>query len=622
MAMFWTAVVFYMCGRIVEVHGTADKDALPTSLARTVTSTTLPTVIPTEDESIKLVDWLTKYGYLPPPDPSTGQLQAWTAVTQAVKKMQRFAGLDDTGVLDEETVQLMQTPRCSLPDEDDQTIQLSALHGDMENQRMKRAVSTWTRRNINWRLRSYPLSSKLSREMIRSLVYYALRVWADPTLLEFHEVRGPEGADLQIDFLNGPHGDGYPFDGAGGSVGHAFFPSDPDRAGGVHLDAEEEWAFRQPATEGTDLFTVLVHELGHALGLTHSSARQSVMRPYYQGPLGDPLHFSLGHHDLQHITALYGKRGNHIPTDRPLVVTEAQMRHRHGGIHRLTHMYRHAQSHLDSSVDRCNTSFDAVAKIRGEIFFFKGQNMWRVSRGGLVSVRAVPVQRLWSALPSSLPPLRAVLERHTDHAIIFISGSQVWLFKDLSLQEGFPQPLSTLAPEDSEGQWQGLHWDPTQGVVWGSVKEDGEKGESPEESEVWRELIEGGVNGIITENDDERERARDFKGSTYVFKGNSYWKFTHPGSAPEEGYPRLQATDWLDCPRPSSYSPGDISLISHYGQQELHEQKGQRIIDQIRHKDKRRDKPHRWECPCLNSAVTQNEPILLLPILFLINVIY
>lgn len=55
MAMFWTAVVFYMCGRVVEVHGTTDKDALPTSLARTVTSTTLPTVIPTEDESIKLV---------------------------------------------------------------------------------------------------------------------------------------------------------------------------------------------------------------------------------------------------------------------------------------------------------------------------------------------------------------------------------------------------------------------------------------------------------------------------------------------------------------------------------------------------------------------------------------
>lgn len=109
-------------------------------------------------------------------------------------------------------------------------------------------------------------------------------MWAEPTPLEFHEVGtleshvmtvaghsfpclpaqpplaiepllsialclqvgSPEAADLQVDFLHGFHGDGYPFDGAGGAVGHAFFPSDPARAGGVHLDAEEEWAFRQP----------------------------------------------------------------------------------------------------------------------------------------------------------------------------------------------------------------------------------------------------------------------------------------------------------------------------------------------------------------------------------------
>jgi len=92
------------------------------------------------------------------------------------------------------------------------------------------------------------------------------------------------------------------------------------------------------------------------------------------------------------------------------------------------------------------------------------------------------------------------------------AGSQVWLFKGLLLQDGFPQPLSTLANAQSEGTWQGLHWDPNQGVVWGSLREDGEKGESSEESKVWRELTEGGVNGIITENDDERERAGDFRG--------------------------------------------------------------------------------------------------------------
>jgi len=60
------------------------------------------------------------------------------------------------------------------------------------------------------------------------------------------QVAGPDDADLQVDFLQGNHGDGYPFDGPGGAVGHAFFPSDPSRAGGVHLDAEEEWSFRKP----------------------------------------------------------------------------------------------------------------------------------------------------------------------------------------------------------------------------------------------------------------------------------------------------------------------------------------------------------------------------------------
>lgn len=40
------------------------------------------------------------------------------------------------------------------------------------------------------RLSSYPGASALPRETVRSLVFYALRVWAEPTPLEFHEVCG------------------------------------------------------------------------------------------------------------------------------------------------------------------------------------------------------------------------------------------------------------------------------------------------------------------------------------------------------------------------------------------------------------------------------------------------
>lgn len=96
------------------------------------------------------------------------------------------------------------------------------------------------------------------------------------------------------------------------------------KTGAIHdVDIEINGTTREPVTlgnpkEGIDLASVLTHEIGHFLGLSHSEDPTSVMRPFYM-PGSDDLR-QLRADDVQGICSIY-------TPERPVQTTSCTPRH-------------------------------------------------------------------------------------------------------------------------------------------------------------------------------------------------------------------------------------------------------------------------------------------------------
>ncbi|KAI5341101.1 PREDICTED: metalloendoase [Prunus dulcis] len=210
-----------------------------------------------------LKKYLEKFGYL---NGNTNNDDYFDdELESTIKTYQINYHLKITGTLDAKTVSKMEMPRCGVPD----TYHLT-----------------------------YGFLQGTPSEAVGA-VARAFATWQGNTHFTFSQAQSFESADLKIGFGRGDHGDGAnnAFDGPGKTAAHAFWPTD----GRFHYDADETWVVGA-VPGGVDLETVALHEIGHLLGLGHSSVPGAIMLPEILiGVTRQSLHAD----DIQGIRALY-----------------------------------------------------------------------------------------------------------------------------------------------------------------------------------------------------------------------------------------------------------------------------------------------------------------------------
>ncbi|KAI3869922.1 hypothetical protein MKW92_035797 [Papaver armeniacum] len=253
----------------------------------------------------ELKKYFQRFGYLPATDTNSTDIfdeQFESAVTLYQSKL----GLPATGRLDSATLSQVMSPRCGVPDHNDDH---NKLRHTTKHYSFFEGRHTWNHSTVSLML-TYALSQDHIIDYVKiSDILVALErafsTWSSVIPINFTETQDYENANITIGFYYGDHGDGSPFDGR--SIAHA---SGPGSGAFLHFNAAKTWAVdfsTEKSKNAYDLETVAVHEIGHLLGLNHSSIHEAIMWPY--GGTGTK-HVDLTLDDVNGAQALYGANPN------------------------------------------------------------------------------------------------------------------------------------------------------------------------------------------------------------------------------------------------------------------------------------------------------------------------
>lgn len=220
--------------------------------------------------------YLERYGYFPNEElqhmhprwrPIVANAPAFADVfdqrsEEAVQALQEFSGLQPTGIVDAETRELMRAPRCGVPD----GIAAADPSEKFAFNSLKLPSSS------TWRLYNPSVSEDgIARAQLESMISAAMATWVTETNLTFTKTTSST-PKIRLNFVA--------IDGPGNTLARSFFANGD---GNIEFDIAETWSSAATPPAGSiDVQVTALHELGHLLGLAHSTVGNPVMLATYQ----------------------------------------------------------------------------------------------------------------------------------------------------------------------------------------------------------------------------------------------------------------------------------------------------------------------------------------------------
>ncbi|XP_041865179.1 matrix metallopeptidase 30 [Melanotaenia boesemani] len=363
----------------------------------------VPTTAPSQEELSKAQNYLSQFfSEVGVSAPNAVWRNSLDSFEDTLKKMQEFFGLEVTGKLDSNTLDVMNQPRCGFTD--------IARYGYFDGR------PKWDKTVVTYRITDY--TQDLSQSVVDETIAKAFKLYNDVIPLDFKKTDS-DTADIKIMFKAGDHGDFAPFDGKDGVLAHAFSPGE-GHGGDTHFDEDENWTL---TSAGANLFLVAAHELGHALGLAHSQVQTALMHPTYT--YVNTEGYKLPDDDREGIQALYGVRAtSDQPNPNPEPTKNPQPK---------------PEPTSEPAPERCNRNlvFDAVTSIRRRLYFFKDGYFWRRSS----SWDGISMQKIQSVWPG-IRKVDAAYEYKKHNTVIFFEGNHYWKLRGNTILSGYPKPLS------------------------------------------------------------------------------------------------------------------------------------------------------------------------------------